>query len=297
LASRGLKFYAITALLGFATAWASGVYLALIGFRGNPAECSSSCLLGAVPAGLGSLLVLVCGHRAFIRFLTENGSIKVKRTEGMQIGDGQEEKRVLELLREILNHKRVAKRLRNVDKLAWSEMQPWESSRFKWQGLRKPSVFIISASLRGRLDIDDWKTYLNWRYLQLNTRQTVYIAQPSIQALLPALLFIAAAASLAFNIGQYTSELFASIFGPPILLLTVYRVGPAMRKLFLRIDCIAAESLGAVILLSLFKKIDSLSLPENENAKKRQGWASRLWPEPNITERIANLQHASPSPS
>ena len=289
MASRGLKFYAITALLGFATAWASGVYLALIGFRGNPAECSSSCVLGAVPAGLGSLLVLVCGHRAFIRFLTENRSVNVKRTEGVQIGNGEEEKRILDLLREVLRHRRMAKRIRNVETLAWSDTQSWESPRFKWQGLRKPSVLVLSAGLQGRLEIGDWKTYLNWRYLQLNTRQTVHIAQPSIQALLPALLFIAAATSLDFNIGQYASELFASIFGPPVLLLTVYRVGPAMRKLFLRVDSVAAESLGAMILLSLFKKIDSLSLPENENAKKRHGLAARLWPEPNITERIANL--------
>jgi hypothetical protein len=207
----------------------------------------------------------------------------------MQIGDGQEEKRILELLREILDHRRVANRLRKVDRLAWSEMQPWESPRFKWQGLRNSSVFVISAGLRGRLEMDDWKTYLNWRYLQLSTRQTVYVAQPSIRALLPAMLFIAAAASLAFNIGPYASQLFASILGPPVLLLTVYRVGPAMRKLFLRVDYVAAESLGTMILLSLFKKIDSLSLPENENAKKRHGWAARLWPEPNITERIANL--------
>ena len=213
----------------------------------------------------------------------------MKRTEGVQIGNGEEEKRILDLLREVLRHRRMAKRIRNVESLAWSDTQSWESPRFKWQGLRKPSVLVLSAGLQGRLEIGDWKTYLNWRYLQLNTRQTVHIAQPSIQALLPALLFIAAATSLDFNIGQYASELFASIFGPPVLLLTVYRVGPAMRKLFLRVDSVAAESLGAMILLSLFKKIDSLSLPENENAKKRHGLAARLWPEPNITERIANL--------
>jgi hypothetical protein len=79
----------------------------------------------------------------------------------MQIGNGEEEKRILELLREVLRHRRLAKRIRNVDRLAWSEMQPWESPRFKWQGLRKPSVFVISSGLRGRLEIDDWRTYLN----------------------------------------------------------------------------------------------------------------------------------------
>ncbi len=41
--------------------------------------------------------------------------------------------------------------------------------------------------------------------------------------------------------------------------------------------------------LELFKKIDGLNLPEVENAKRRKGWIARLWPVPNITERIANL--------
>jgi len=42
-------------------------------------------------------------------------------------------------------------------------------------------------------------------------------------------------------------------------------------------------------LLDLFKKIDSFQLPRVENAKKRHGWVARLWPMPNITERIQNL--------
>ncbi len=293
MASRGLRLYTVTALIGFGIAWASGIYLALIGFRGNPAECSSSCLIGAIPDGLGWLLVLVCGHRAFIRFLTGNGPAKVKRVESLEVGDSLEEKRILEIVQEILGQRRVGKRLRNVETLAWSDMQSWQSPRFKLQGFRKPSALIVSAGLRGKLEMNDWKTYLGWHYHQHNTRQTWYVAQPSIRALLPALLFAAAAASLTFSIGQYASELFASIFGPAVILLAAYRMGPALRKLFLRLDSVAAAFLGTMILLSLFKKIDKLLLLENENAKKRGGWAARFWPEPTITERIANLQDAS----
>ena len=290
MASLGLRFYRIAALVGFAIVWGSGIYLALIGFRGNPAECSSSCLLGAVREGLGWLLVLVSGHRAFTLFLANPGREKVKRAKCLEIGHGLEEERILEITREILAHRRVAKRLRNVATLAWSDTQRWDWLRFKWQGYRKPSMLLVSAGLRGRLGLEDWKTYLSWHYLQHKPRQTLYVAQPMLRAILPLLLFIAVAASLTVDIGQYASFLFGSIFGPAALLFFLYQFGPAMRKLFLRLDTVAAESLGSMTLLSLFEKIDGLLLPENENAKKRVGWSARLRPEPNITERIVNLQ-------
>jgi hypothetical protein len=40
--------------------------------------------------------------------------------------------------------------------------------------------------------------------------------------------------------------------------------------------------------LNVFKKIDPLQLPRVKN-KRRHGRALRLWPMPNITERIKNL--------
>ncbi len=276
--------------MGFGVAWASAIYLALIGFRGNPAECSSSCLLGVIPGGLGWLLVLVCGHYAFTLFFSENRGARVKHAESLQFGDGSEEKGILEIVREILAHRRVAKRLRNVETLAWSDIQSWQSTRFKWQGYGKPSTLVVSAGLRGRLELEDWKTYLSWHYLQHKPRQTWYVAQPMLRAMLPLLLIIAVAASLTVNIGEYASILFGSIFGPAALLLFLYQLGPAMRKLFLRLDSVAAQSMGSMILLSLFKRIDMLQLEENEDAKKREGWVARLWPEPNITERIDNLK-------
>ena len=158
-------------------------------------------------------------------------------------------------------------------------------------------MLLVSAGLRGRLELEDWKTYLSWHYLQHKPRQTLYVAQPMLRAMLPLILFIAVAASLTVNIGQYASILFGSIFVPPALLLFVYQFGPSMNKLFLRLDTVAAESLGSMTLLSLFEKIDGLQLPENENAKKRVGWSARLWPEPNIAERMANLQSTCQSMS
>jgi len=297
LASLGLRFYTVAALVGFGIVWSSGIYLALIGFRGNPADCSSSCLLGAVPEGLGWLLFLVSGYRAFASLFAYPRREKVKRAKSLEIGHGLEEERILEITREILAHRRVAKRLRNVATLAWSDTQRWDWLRFKWQGYRKPSILLVSAGLRGRLELEDWKTYLSRHYLQHKPRQTLYVAQPMLRAMLPLILFIAVAASLTVNIGQYASILFGSIFVPPALLLFVYQFGPSMRKLFLRLDTVAAESLGRMTLFSLFQKIDGLKLPENENAKKRVGWSAHLSPEPNITERMANLQGAFQSRS
>src|SRR5437870_8534468 len=149
LASLVLRIYTVAAHVGFGIVWSSGIYLALIGFRGNPADCSSSCLLGAVPEGLGWLLFLVSGYRAFASFIAYPRREKVKRAKSLEIGHGLEEERILEITREILAHRRVAKRLRNVATLAWSDTQRWDWLRFKWQGYRKPSILLVSAGLRG----------------------------------------------------------------------------------------------------------------------------------------------------
>jgi len=57
----------------------------------------------------------------------------------------------------------------------------------------------------------------------------------------------------------------------------------------LRWDKWVAEVVGQRALLDLFKKIDSFKLSRVENAKQRHGWTLRLWPIPNIIERIQNL--------
>jgi hypothetical protein len=285
--------------LGYGIAWASGIYLALIGFRGNPAECSSTCLFGVIPGALGWLLFLAFGHHAALRFFSGTRLLNGKLVESLEVSYGPEERRILEIVRETLSKRRVAKRLRNVDTLAWSNIQAWESPRFKWQGYRKPSMLVVSAGLRDRLEMDEWSTYLRWHYLQrgwLRPRQTWYVAQPVIRAIVPLLLVSLIGAALSFGVGLFAFSLFASIVGPAVLLLVAYRSATAMKKLLLRFDSVSTETLGRTSLLSLFEKIDRLGLAANEDAKRRSGWTARLWPEPNISERISNLANRVPVP-
>ena len=53
---------------------------------------------------------------------------------------------------------------------------------------------------------------------------------------------------------------------------------------------VAHHLLGKEALISVFKRIDQLQLPQIENAKNRCGWIAPLWPMPNITERIKYLE-------
>ncbi len=48
-----------------------------------------------------AIRVLVGGLRAFIRFLMDNGRVRLKRIESLEMRDGLEEKRIFEILREI----------------------------------------------------------------------------------------------------------------------------------------------------------------------------------------------------
>jgi hypothetical protein len=78
------------------------------------------------------------------------------------------------------------------------------------------------------------------------------------------------------------------VAGPASLLLLVLML-PLGKRFALRMDRRVAKQMGQRALLDLFKKIDSFQLPRIENAKKRHGWTLRLWPIPNITERVKNL--------
>jgi len=154
-------------------------------------------------------------------------------------------------------------------------------------------MLVVASGLRGRVELVDWRTYLSWHYLQHKPRQTLYVAQPFIRAMLPLLLSVAVGVNQLVFFEQQASELFGAVFGPPAIILLVYLFGPATRKVFLRLDSVASESLENGTLLSLFNKIDSLHLLDSEKSKRLEGLAARLWPEPNITERIANLQGTS----
>jgi hypothetical protein len=94
-------------------------------------------------------------------------------------------------------------------------------------------------------------------------------------------------ANLAYGLpgGRFYGQFIA---GPATLVLLIITL-PLGKQLALSWDRWVAETVERSALLDLFKKIDSFQLPRVENAKRRHGWVARLWPMPNITERIKNL--------
>jgi hypothetical protein len=89
--------------------------------------------------------------------------------------------------------------------------------------------------------------------------------------------------------GLQGGRFYGQFIAGPVALVLLILILPLGKKLALRWDRWVAEEIGRSTLLDLFKKIDSFKLPRVENAKKRHGWVARLWPMPNITERIENL--------
>ena len=286
----GLRFFLVGTVIGFGLVWASGIYLALIGYRGNPAECSSACLDGVVPVVLGYLLIIVFGLRAFRLFITGPGRVTAKRVESLETGSGPEDEKILAIAKELSSQRKLKRRPSSLPTLAWSDRLSWYGSGFAWQGFTKPRRLVLLVGLRNRLDLDDWRTLLNYSFMQNKPARILHVLAPFARIALLVMLFTGIDATLSFTLGQYTSALFGATIGPLVIILFLIGLGPAFRKMFLRIDAVIASSLGNRKLLDLFEKIDGLQLPENENAKKREGWAARLWPMPNISERITNLQ-------
>jgi len=89
--------------------------------------------------------------------------------------------------------------------------------------------------------------------------------------------------------GLQGGSFYGHLVAGPAYLIFLVLLFPLGKKFALRMDRWVAEQMGQSALLDLFKKIDSFQLPRVENAKKRPGWTLRLWPMPNITERIKNL--------
>jgi hypothetical protein len=291
----GLRFYSVATFVGFGLVWASGIYLALIGYRGNPAECTSACLDGALLLALGYLLIIIFGLRAFRLFITRPGRITVKRVESLETGSGPEDLKILAVANELLSQRRPRRSSHSIQTLAWSDRVPWNMSSFKWQSFRKPRWLVLPVGLRNRLDLDDWRTLLNYSFLQNKPARIFHVLAPFARIALLVILFLGIDAALSFTLGQYKSALFGAAIGPLVIILFLIGLGPTFRKMFLRTDAVIASSLGDRKLLDLFEKIDQLRLPENENAEKREGWAARLWPMPNISERIVNLKAPQPT--
>ena len=89
--------------------------------------------------------------------------------------------------------------------------------------------------------------------------------------------------------GLQGGRFYGQFIGGPAALIFLILIFPLGKRAALRVDKWAGEVVGQRTLVELFKKIDSFRLPKVENAKKRRGWILRLWPMPNITERIRNL--------
>jgi hypothetical protein len=286
----GLRFFLAAAFAGYGLAWASGIYLAIIGYRGNPAECTSTCLEGAVPGVVGWIIALACGFRALKLFLAGPAHVNLKRVESLETGSSPEDERILAMANELLSERKRRRRPRSVQALAWSDRQVWYAPSFRWQGFREASRLILPLSLRNKLSLDGWGTFLDYYFMQNKPKRVLFTLAPLARISLLVVPFIGIDAILSFTTGQYTSALFGAAFGPLVVILFLISLGPAFRNLFLRADAVIGESLGNRKLLDLFEKIDQLQLPENESAKRRVGWAARVWPMPNITERIVNLQ-------
>ncbi len=286
----GLRLYTLATVVGFGLTWASGVLLALIGFTGNPQDCTSSCFLGAVPGAVGWVLVLVCGHRALFGYLSLAGVNTSKREEHLQAGSTQEDGQILETAKELLSNRRI-QRLRPVDTLAWSDRQAWYAPPLRGAGLGKPSRIVLSAGLRGRIDIQDWRTLLAYYFQQYGSaRNTLCVLRGFAKIWLLVGVSFSIGAILSLTLGRYVSSLFATTVGPLVSLAVLFQLGPAIRNTLLTVDAAITKSMNTGKLLACFERIDRLQLPEIESAKKREGWVAHLWPMPNITQRIDNLQ-------
>ena len=89
--------------------------------------------------------------------------------------------------------------------------------------------------------------------------------------------------------GLQGGRFYGQFIGGPASLILLILILPLGKRFALRMDRWVAKQMDQRALLDLFKKIDSSKLSRVENAKQRHGWTLRLWPIPNIIERIQNL--------
>jgi hypothetical protein len=210
-----------------------------------------------------------------------------------QPGSGPEDENILAMARELqLRVKRP--KFGKISGIAWSEALPWYETGWI-RGFRKPLLILLPADLRGRLDGEEWKTLLNYYYFaqRPGVRAFMILLLPVLMAIFLPLLVVGTLISM--GLGPGAAYLYVRLIAGPIVLIGFILVFPTAKWLLLRNDRRIARQVGSRPLLEVFKRIDSLQLPRVENAKKRHGWTKRLWPMPNITERIQNLTDGSPS--
>ncbi len=253
-----------------------------------PESCPSLAYFAIL--GLAGFFVVLWGVVETVTgFLIREGALEYKPgpLAPPQPGSGPEDENILSIARDL---QRQVKRPKfgEITSLAWSEYQPWYWAGWKRKSIRKPFILLLSADLRGRLYPEEWKILLTYYFLHLKPR--LRIALRYLGPFLGALMLILVGgilANLAYGLqgGRFYGQLIA---GPAAVIILIL-IFPLAKKLTLRWDRWVAMLVDQRALLDLFKKIDSLQLPGVENAKRRHGWTLRLWPIPNITERIKNL--------
>ncbi len=270
----------------------AGVYLGPVAQSQNPANCvPQTCLTNGIFAiiglvGFGIALWGVVG--SILGSLVRAGYIQLKPPETHpQIGSSPEDEKILAIANELLGETKLP-RIRYVGTLAWSENLPWYGCRFKRQGFRKPPQLLLWTPLRGSLEPEDWKILLAYYFAHLKPRFWM-MARSMFWLSAPVFAFLLVGAEVSSVYGRQAAGLYAQAIATPFLLLWLIRIFPWAKKMSLKHDAWVANSLGRERLLRLFEKIDGLKLPDVEIGKRRKGWIARLWPMPNITERIENL--------
>jgi len=261
--------------------------------NGRPPACfPESCpslVLFAILGLAGFFVILWGGGETIAGFLIREGLLEYHTgpLPPPQPGSGPEDESILSMAREL---QRLVKRPKfgEITNIAWSEYQPWYSGGLKRKRIRQAATLLLFADFRGRLDPGEWRALLTYYFVHFKPRMRIFLGY--FWSVIGGFMLIPVGGILANLIDGLPGGRFYGQFiaGPASLILLVL-ILPLGKRFALRMDRWVAEVVGQRALLDLFKKIDSFQLPRVENAKRRHGWTLRLWPIPNITERIQNL--------
>jgi hypothetical protein len=261
--------------------------------NGRPPPCfPESCpslVLFAFLGLAGFFVTLWGGGETIAGFLIRQGVLgyHTGRLPPPQPGSGPEDDSILSMARELQCRVKRPK-FGEITSLAWSEYQQWYSIGWKRKNIRNPFTLLLPEDLRGRLELAEWKILLTYYFLHLKPRLRIVLRY--FWSVIGGFMLIPVGGILAnLEYGLQGGRFYGQFIAGPAALALLILILPLGKKLALRWDRWIAEEIGRSALLDLFKKIDSFKLPRVENAKKRHGWVARLWPTPNITERIKNL--------
>lgn len=232
----------------------SGFYLGQDVRVQNPAACLSTlCLLSALVGLAGYVLIFLGGTKGFLEYLTREGYIQSKGpVPPPQIGSGVEENEILGMTNELLGQ-RILPRTKSVAGVGWAEDLPWDAYQFKRHGRRKPPMFLISASLRGKVAVEDWKILLTYFFLRDKPRHRLMLGT-LLSLMLPFFLLGLGGIVVSSIYGIQGGTLYGQFIAGPIALLLLIRIFVSSRKMFLKLDRLTARSIGATVCWTVFRK-------------------------------------------